>query len=370
MCVAVAARTSAGVFSATRERSRRSSATSARQSRTVADRGNGSAQAARLGGGRAGESERGAPLGDLDAGAFAVVMATGIVSVAAALERRSSISDALFALACVAWIVLAGAASRHARRMPRRPRMQSFALVAATAVLGARATLAGADAVALVLWSLALAFWLLMMLGPPVAGDGTGSSLLIVVATESLGVLAALLARRWSGAFLVAACVAWLLGLGLYPWIAGSISKTVRRTGRFAPDLWIAMGALAIAALAGTELLVGVRTLHMLEGLKSWLPDVDLAIWSLASLLIVPLVTAEARMRSGWSYDARRWSFVFPLGMYAVATHALGHAEQLAVLSRIGSAFFVVALTAWTLATLGLARRGLVRSVRGRTIDR
>jgi tellurite resistance protein TehA-like permease len=304
------------------------------------------------------------PLGDLDAGAFAVVMATGIMSIAASLQSRPFVSDALLALACVGWFVLAGAVSRHAQLVPRRPRLQSFALVAATAVLGARVMLAGADAVALVLWGLAFAVWLVLVWGRPAGSDGTGSSLLIVVATESLGVLAALLARRWHGVFLVAACVAWLIGLGLYPWVAGSISKTVRRSRRYAPDLWILMGALAIATLAGTELLVDVRTLQMLDGLKRWLPDVDLATWSLASLLIVPLVVAETRTRSGWRYDARRWGFVFPLGMYAVASHTLGKAEQLSVLSEIGSVFFVIALAAWALATLGLVRRGLAAALR------
>ena len=291
-------------------------------------------------------------------------MATGIVSVAASLQGRPYVSDALFALACVAWFALAGAVSRHARLAPRRPRLQSFALVAATAVLGARAMLAGADAVALACWSLAFAVWLVLVWGRPAGSDGTGSSLLIVVATESLGMLAALLARRWNEAFLVAACAAWLIGLGLYLWVAGPISKTVRRTRRFAPDLWIVMGALAIATLAGTELLVGIRTLHALVGLMGWLRDVDLATWSLASLLIVPLVVAETWMRSGWRYDARRWGFVFPLGMYAVATHTLGQAEQLAVLSEIGSVFFVIALAAWALATLGLVRRGLATALR------
>ena len=102
----------------------------------------------------------------------------------------------------------------------------------------------------------------------------------------------------------------------------------------------------------------------MLDGLKRWLPDVDLATWSLASLLIVPLVVAETRTRPGWRYDARRWGFVFPLGMYAVASHTLGQAERLTVLSEIGSVFFVIALAAWALATLGLVRRGLAAALR------
>lgn len=44
-------------------------------------------------------------LGKFDAGAFAVVMATGIVAIAAAEEGLPLLSDALLALACLAWVI-------------------------------------------------------------------------------------------------------------------------------------------------------------------------------------------------------------------------------------------------------------------------
>jgi tellurite resistance protein TehA-like permease len=287
-------------------------------------------------------------------------MATGIVSIAASVQGLPIFSDALLALACAGWIVLAAATSwRMLASQRRRPRLQSFALVAATAVVGARFALAGERELALALWCLALLLWLGLLVRRPTIAEPVGGSLLTVVAIESLALLAALLAPHWTTALLFVAVVAWALGLVLYPLLTGAISLALYRRTRFAPDLWIVMGALAVATLAGTELLLGTRALPTLHQLRRVLPDIDLVTWSLASALIVPLLAAELRERGGWRYEASRWSFVFPLGMYAVARQALGDADKLPPLSGIGRAFFAIAAVAWALALLGLARHGL-----------
>lgn len=242
----------------------------------------------------------------MDTSAFAFVMATGIVSVAAFVEDLALFSDLLLAVACAGWAALAAVLSWPPRRSWRgRPRLQSFALVAATAVIAVRFSLAGHGAIALGLWGLALCFWLLLVLRRPFISQFVGGSLLVVVATESLAVLAALLAPRWAGALLVVAFAAWVLGLLLYPFVLGAIMLALCRRPRFAPDLWIVMGALAIATLAGTELRLAARTLHMLPSLGNS-ADVDLVIWALASCLIVPLAIAELRVRRGWRNDASR----------------------------------------------------------------
>jgi hypothetical protein len=43
--------------------------------------------------------------------------------------------------------------------------------------------------------------------------------------------------------------------------------------------------------------------------------------------------------------------------MYAVASGTLAQAQGLPLLNQVGRAFFVVALSAWTLVLLGLTRR-------------
>ncbi len=298
-------------------------------------------------------------LEELDAGAFAVVMATGIVGVGARLEGVAELADVLLAAACGAWLVLAAALGRNTvRDRSARPRLQSFAVVAATAVVGADFSLVDWQAAALALWSLALALWLALLVRRPRPSGLSGGSLLLVVATESLAVLGALLALRHEAPLAAVAVGGWALGLALYPVVAGAVVATVAREHRFSPDLWIVMGAVAIATLAGSQLLLALRALHELAGLRGVLSGVDLATWALASASVPPLVATELLVRR-WRFDAARWSFVFPLGMYGVASHVLGRAEKLPSLQEIGTVFFAIALAAWALTATGLARRCL-----------
>ena len=107
-------------------------------------------------------------VGAVDTGAFAFVMATGIVSVAAFVEDLALLSDVLLAVACASWAAPAAVLSWPPRRSSQgRPRLQSFALVAATAVIAVRFSLAGHGAIALGLWGVAVCSWLLLVLRPP-----------------------------------------------------------------------------------------------------------------------------------------------------------------------------------------------------------
>jgi tellurite resistance protein TehA-like permease len=295
----------------------------------------------------------------VDAGGFAFVMATGIVSVAAALQHLRALSDALLVVACIGWATFALALLlRGNAERPARPGLGSFALVAATAVLGSRFSLAGQPLVALALWALALFAWFVLLVVGRRRGRADGGWFLVVVGTESLAVLASFLAPYWGTQFLDAALGWWLLGVCLYPAIAAAIAAELRRRPRFAPALWITMGALAIATFAGTELLLAARALHALTPLRAPLRLSDLTLWALASAWILPLAVAELRHRAGWRDPRGRWSFVFPLGMYAVATQLLARAASLPPLASVGRAFFGLALLAWTLVLLGHGAAG------------
>ena len=297
----------------------------------------------------------------LDASAFAFVMATGIVSVAAQLQGLEALSDLLLAVTVLGWLALAAVLCVGVLRGEcRRSRLESFAVVAATAVLGARFSFAGHDLVALALWTLAVAAWLGVLARRPQLTRADGGWFLVVVGTESLAALASLVAQRLGAGLLPAALAWWALGLALYPLVAAAIAVELRRRPRFGPDLWVTMGALAIATLAGTELLEAARAGHVLGDLRRILRDVDIATWATASAWIPPLLAAEARNPAAWRYRSSRWSFVFPLGMYAVATQTLGRAADLGPLADLARAFFAVALLAWALTLTGLARLAIV----------
>lgn len=278
---------------------------------------------------------------DVDAGAFAVVMATGILGVGARLEGIAPLADLLLALACAAWLVLAV--------LLRERSAHSFALVAGTAVVGADLSLAGQAEVALAIWSLAAALWLAVASTVRRAAAG---SLLTIVATESLAVLAAALDRAHEAPLRTVAIALWALGLALYPLIAGRVVRSSLRERDFNPTLWIVMGALAITTLAAAEL---VPDGHALPS------DVALATWSAASAAIPVLVATELLVRR-WRYEVARWSSVFPLGMFGVASHVLGTAAGMPQLRDVGTVFFAIALAAWAATAAGLARRSLATS--------
>jgi tellurite resistance protein TehA-like permease len=289
--------------------------------------------------------------GEIDAGAFAVVMATGILGVGARLEGIAALADVLLAIACLGWLVLAGLLGTSSIR--------SFAVVAGTAVIGADLLLADEGVLALALWSLAAALWVCAALA---LRREALRSLLLVVAVESLAVLAAALDRRHVAALRAVALLLWAAGLALYPLVAGPIVHAALQEREFSPTLWIVMGALAITTLAAAELLLD----HGAVG-----DDVALATWAAASALIPCLLLVELLVRR-WRYEAARWSFVFPLAMYGVASRVLGSAGGLAGLRTVGTIFFWIALVAWVLTAAGLARRPVASlvplSARGRDL--
>jgi tellurite resistance protein TehA-like permease len=272
----------------------------------------------------------------VDAGAFAVVMATGILGVGARLEGIAPLADVLLACACAVWLVLAA--------VLRVGSVRSFAVVAGTAVIGADFLLAGHGELALALWSLAAALWLAVALTIRLEAAG---SLLTIVATESLAVLAAALAARGNAPLRGPALGLWALGLALYPLIAGRVVRGALHERSFEPTLWIVMGALAITTLAATELLLDRHALGS---------EVALATWAAASAAIPFLAVIELRARR-WRYEVARWSSVFPLGMYGVASRVLGSADGLAGLRTVGTVFFGIGLAAWLVTAAGLARR-------------
>ena len=243
----------------------------------------------------------GPPAKRLDTGAYTFVMATGIVSVAASTQRLFALSDPLFVLAAAAWVaVTLVLLARAARGDWRRPQLTSFALVAATAVVGTRFSLAGRQVFALGLWALAIAAWVALLAARPRGGRPDGGRLLLVVGTESLAVLAAFLAPRVNDELVIPAVGWWLLGLACYPVVIAGIAAELRRRPRFGPDLWVVMGALAIATVAGTELLLAARTTDELVSVRGALSNADLATWALASTLVLPLAVADVRHRGAW----------------------------------------------------------------------
>jgi tellurite resistance protein TehA-like permease len=292
----------------------------------------------------------------------AQVMATGIVSLALDLDGQRALSTILLVLAAIAWAALAALVLMRMRS--DRPRLLtdltrpfSLTFVAGTAVVGAGLTARGWTAVGAVLLVIALAVWAILIVTvlSHWATPTTGVSLLVCVATESLAVLAATLAlsdeTRW---LLVVSVCPFVLGLGLYVFVLARFD--LRQLVAGPGDHWILGGALAIATLAGAKITAGARAFDVLgggEGLK----DLAVGLWAITMLWLPVLALAEV-IRHRLYYDVRRWSTVFPLGMYAACSFEVGSVGQIGAGTRFAEVWTWVALLGWVTMAGATAAQG------------
>ena len=270
----------------------------------------------------------GRALGSIPPAVGAEVMGTAIVSIALSLDGQETLSLVTLAIAAVIWVTLAMMLPLRAARDPARFRSDArtpAALTAAvaTAVLGTRLTLLGWAWAGVAMLVIAFVVWL-ALIGPVLAAwksPTVGVSLLLAVTPESIAVLAATLAAREHARWLLIAAVVPLgLGLGLYVFVISRFDFHQLAVGR--GDHWITGGALGISALAAARIDAGAKALGIVGG-RGALEAIAIGLWVLTMLWLIVLLFAEAR----WPrlrYDARRWSTVFPVGMYAASSFTVG----------------------------------------------
>jgi tellurite resistance protein TehA-like permease len=318
--------------------------------------------------------------------AFSIVMASGIVSIAAFDHSYWRIAVGLEVVASAVYVLLVLGFVVHAvtqRERALRPTadpdvaLRMFSFVAACAVL---ASCWHARPVAeRVLGGLALVGWLplvslaaVLVRARPLTelrDQAHGAWLLPAVATQGLSVTAADLTTQGSPAWLlVVAGAAWLSGVLLYALVLSLIAWRPPvgslRPKIVAPDSWILMGALAITALAGSNILRVARLLHVPGSLTWWIAHVGaLTPWSAATLWIPPLLYAAVwradEHPGSLRYSRVWWSAVFPIGMYSAATSAAATELDIPALHTVSLVVFWIAFVAWCAVAFGLLRHSL-----------
>ena len=327
-------------------------------------------------------------LATLHPASFAIVMATGIVSIACQLLGLPRIATVLLwtnvVLFLTLWILTAARIARfrdlvladvshHGRAVG------FFTTVAATCVLGSQALLiGGAWRIAATLWIAGIVLWAVVTYTvftaltvktekPPLEEGINGGWLLAVVAAQSVCVLGAQLAGGF-GAYtphLLLFCLAmWLGGGMLYIWIISLIfyryTFFVMSPSDLAPPYWINMGAVAISTLAGTTLVAAAPYSPLLQDLLPFLKGFTLLFWATATwwipMLIILGVWRHIYRRFPLRYDPLYWGAVFPLGMYAVCTFRLANIIDAPFLLIVPHVFLYTSLVAWTLMMAGLVR--------------
>lgn len=329
---------------------------------------------------------------DLPPDAFAVVMATGIVSVAARQHHYPRIGDGLEIVALAMFVALAvGLVIRVTARFDSAVReiqdpdvaFRMFTASAACAVLAVRFQ---DSPVALgILGVLAAGSWL--FLAPLAIRDvrrrprsdlrdhAHGAWLLPSVATCGLAITAVDVGRHGgeSGLLWLSAAL-WLLGLCIYgavTWLIAWRSLAAPfRPELVTPDSWILLGGLAIATLASARLLNAARDLHFDAWLTDMLHPATLVLWWLASAWAPLLLYAEVwrldREAGSLHYAGVWWSAVFPLGMYSSATASTSVALDVPAMYTVSLVVFWVAFTVWLVVAVGWIHRA-ARRIRGAT---
>ena len=322
---------------------------------------------------------------DFFPGYFALVMATGIVSLAMHFEGFPGFPEVLLWLNVIFYVVLwvitivriALFRSALIADLTHHARGVTFlTAVAGTGVLGAEfAILTPFIAVAVGLWVFAVLLWTILIYTffaavtiaepkPSIDVAINGSWLLVTVATESLSVLGTLIAQTLGPVppILFLALCAYLLGAMFYIlFIALIVYRWIflrMEPAKLTPPYWINMGALAITTLAGARLILSSGSWEVLHELKPFTSGFTLFFWATGTwwipLLVIVGFWRHVIERVPVTYDPQYWSLVFPLGMYTVATFVFANAAGMPFLLIIPRIFVYIAMFAWCITFGGM----------------
>lgn len=325
---------------------------------------------------------------------FALVMATGIISIACHLQSHAAIGFTLFVLNVAFYAILVALTVMRVVKFPKRilsdlldhgRSVGFFTTVAGTCVLGSQFLLVGASqSMATFLWALGIALWSLLTYTiftsltvkpnkPPLPQGINGGWLVSVVATQSVSVLGSQLASTFESYrefTLFFSLSLWLGGSMLYIWIMSLIfyryTFFTMEPSDLAPPYWINMGAMAISTLAGTALIAAAPESALLQQMLPFVKGFTIFFWATATwwipMLVILGLWRHVYRRFPLRYDPLYWGAVFPLGMYSACTFRLSRAIDLPFLMVVSWGFLWVALGAWGITFCGLLNQ-LIRRV-------
>ncbi|MFB6262757.1 MAG: tellurite resistance/C4-dicarboxylate transporter family protein [Bradymonadaceae bacterium] len=246
---------------------------------------------------------------DLHPAYFAMVMATGIVSIAAHLFDVNVVSLPLLGLNVVAYVVLWTLTvwrvvyfTDHFRTdfLSHARGPGYFTVVAATGVLASQCVMLTDFLIAaIVLWGLTFGIWLCLTYAifaalivkkdkPDLSAGINGAWLVAVVGTQAVSTSTGLVMPYFGPGdqqvLALVTLVTFLFGGMLYIWVISLIFYRYMffefRADDLTPPYWINMGAVAITTLAGATLLANTDTVQFLARIQPFIEGLSFFFWS------------------------------------------------------------------------------------------
>ncbi len=345
---------------------------------------------------------------------FAMVMATGIVSIAFEAMIFPGIARILFILNLVFYPVLCIMLTARAwlswpslmadlRTLPRSWLFLTF--VVGTNTIGMQLVIfLQASGLAGMLWVIALIGWLICicfiifnLVSTPknlVLESVNGATLLIVVSTASVALLGTRLldpAAVQASYRYFAIWTLWASGFILYLFIVAWIIRKLffsrfKRDDWDAP-YWICMGAPAIITLTGSELIMHMPSMPPWDDMRTITMWMTFFAWATGTCWIPYLLVMDilkfthapgpaplwikifpwSRLAFGRQYHLSNppaWSRVFPMGMYTACMLSLAKVTGHGFLAIISGYWGWFALLIWSLTLIGTLR-SLIPSTSG-----
>jgi tellurite resistance protein TehA-like permease len=325
---------------------------------------------------------------DLYPGYFAMVMATGALSIVTYLQEMRRFSFCLFVLNGIVYVTLwfftiirfIGYFPRIMRDLTHHSRGPGFfTLVAGTCIFGSQwILLADAYTLASILWGFGIFLWIVVMYTfftavtvrqhkPTLAEGINGAWLIAAVATQSVSILGTLLsphAGNGKEIILFISVSMYLLGCMLYLNIITLIFYRFTfielKYSALTPPYWINMGAVAISTLSGSNLLLYSRDWPFLVEIAPFIRGFTLFFWVAGTwwipLLFLLTIWRHLVHRYPLNYDPQFWGMAFPLSMYTTGTFQLSKSLNIPFLLIISRFMMYVAVTAWLIGFIALIR--------------
>ncbi|ODS30462.1 MAG: putative C4-dicarboxylate transporter [Candidatus Scalindua rubra] len=333
---------------------------------------------------------------------FAMVMATGITSIASNLLGFTGIAYLLFYINIIAYAILLPILILRViifwdclYKDLSNPKLSIafFTAVAGTNVLGSQfVSIVDQPEIAKIFWYFGIFLWTIVSLftfsilfikcNERLETVMHGGWLIATVGTQSVAVLGAILAPEFGsyGSFVMfTSFVWWMIGAFLYVIL---ITLLFYRLVFFkiapealAPPYWVNMGAIAITTLAGSILCINIPKIGgVFHDFLTLTKGFTLFFWSFCTwwipLLIILGIWKYVYHRTQFKYGPLYWGMVFPLGMYTACTIKLSQAIQIPFLINISKCFIYIAFVAWSFIFVSMIASMIISIIKSITEKR